>query len=340
VRRLARWGVAIILAGVAINLVLAFLSIRGGAIRTAQNVSPAWLVAAALLGIAPTFLHSLRIQVWTGFLGAPTSLRQAVRAAFGTELGSAISPKAIGGAPLKLGLLMEAGVSAGTAASIVMLNNFEDVLFFTLVVPGFAFATATFQVPAIQSALARIIERVAAAAPWALGLVLIVVVVVAWRRWRRPEAARHQPVGTIRAALRRIRGDFFASYALVGKRGKLRFLLALSLTTAQWVCRGSVATAIAFGLGHPVDPVLFMLLQWVVWMTMVFVPTPGAAIGAEASFAAVMSGFVPRGILGLLGASWRFLSFYLVLLVGLAIVPALGTRLAAAEPVEDAAPPT
>ena len=126
--------------------------------------------------------------------------------------------------------------------------------------------------------------------------------------------------------LARVRDEFVSAYELVGKFGKTRFLVAVVLTTGLWVTRCSVATAVLYGLGTRVDPVLFFLLQWVVFMMMVFVPTPGAALGAEASFGAVIDGFVAEGILGIVTAGWRFFSFYLPLLLGLAVMPLLGAR--------------
>lgn len=326
VRLATRWGVAIILAGVVVNLGLAYLSIRAGATRTVQAISPGWLGLAVVLGLLPTVTHGIRIRNWTGFLGTPTRTRGAMRAAWGTELGSSIAPKAIGGAPVKLGLLMDSGTSAGTAASIVMLNNLEDVLTFTVVMPLIALATRRWDVPEVQDALARIGERAASAGPWVAAGIAVVALWIWLRRRRSRRAPEPAKPGPLRQAFRRVRGDFFEAYALVGRRGKTRFLAGLAVTTVQWIARCSVGTAILYGLGREVDPILFFLLQWVVWMTMVFVPTPGAALGAEASFAAVMSSFIGGGLLGLVAAAWRFLSFYLVLLVGLALVPLLGRR--------------
>ena len=74
----------------------------------------------------------------------------------------------------------------------------------------------------------------------------------------------------------------------------------------------SASLLIAF-LGAPVQPVLFWLLQWVVFTVASFIPTPGAAGGAEAAFFLVYSPFVPSEVLGLATAGWRFLTFYLLL---------------------------
>jgi uncharacterized membrane protein YbhN (UPF0104 family) len=320
-RTVARWGLLVILVGVAVNVGLAIWSIRSGAADVVGSVSPAWLVLAAILGLVPIVTHGLRIRLWSGFLGAPTTFLQALRASFGTELGSSVSPKAIGGAPVKIGMLLESGQTAGTAASIVLLDNIEDIVFFALIAPGFAFFTARWEIPEVRAAIDRVLDKIAGAAPWVLGLAVLIALIVWWRRSRRATPA---PEHHGRSAFRRARTDFFAAYALIGRHGKLRFLLAMAITTVHWAARCSVATAIMFGLGVPVDPVLFFLLQWVVFATMVFVPTPGAALGAEASFAAIVDGFVPEGILGLVTAGWRFLTFYFVLLVGLVAVPLLG----------------
>ena len=317
-------GLAIILAGVIVNLGLAWLSIRGGATEMMRQVSLPWLALAVVLGILPTVFHALRVLSWSHFLRTPTGLRASVRAAFGTELGSAISPKAIGGVPVKIGLLIESGQSAGTATSLTMLNNLEDMLFFTVVAPTIAFVTARWQVPEVQQALGRVGQRIESMLPWiaASGVVLVL-----WLLWRRRRAGTGDKTrGALATAFAGMRRDFLSAYALVGQRGKLRFVAGIGLASLQWVSRCTVGTAVMYGIGVPVDPVLFGLLQWVVYATMVFVPTPGAALGAEASFAAILGAFVPAGLLGLVTAAWRFLTFYLVLLVGLAVVPLTVSR--------------
>ena len=179
----------------------------------------------------------------------------------------------------------------------------------------------------MQGILSRLVGKAANAAPWIFGAIALVVLVffVRSRLRRRSPGLEEHPEGGLRHALGKMRHDFFSAYKLVGQRGKGRFLAAIGLTTGLWLARCSVATAVLYGLGQQVDPILYFLLQWVVFMMMVFVPTPGAALGAEASFSAVMDGFVSEGILGVVTAGWRFFSFYLPLLLALAVMPLLGT---------------
>lgn len=321
-RLLIRVGAMVIFAGVAVNVGIALWSIRGGAARVIESVAPGWLAVAVLLGLVPAFTHAARMRVWGGFLGAPTTFGGALRASFGNELGSAVSPKAIGGVPVKVAMLVETGMSAGTAASITLLNSLEDIFFFVVMAPAIAFLTARWQVPEVQRALERVQEETVAAAPWAAAIA--VVGVLAWLWWRRGHPGK--PGSRHPGTLARIRHDFATAYVLVGQRGKTRVLLNLALTGVHWICRCSVATAIMFGIGSPVDPVLFFLLQWVVYASMILIPTPGAAIGAEAAFGTIMDGFVPEGVLGLVTVGWRFATFYLVLLESMVAVPLLRAR--------------
>jgi glycosyltransferase 2 family protein len=71
-----------------------------------------------------------------------------------------------------------------------------------------------------------------------------------------------------------------------------------------------VISMLALFLGMPFDPVLFWLLQWVVFTIMSFVPTPGATGGAELAFTAVYATLLPAGFIGLATAAWRFATFY------------------------------
>jgi len=320
---IARWGIAIILLGATVNLALAWQSIRLGAAETVRAAAPGWLGLAVVLGVVPWGFTAARVWMWARFFGTPITARNALRVGIGTELGSSISPKAIGGAPVKVGLLVDSGVRTGTAASMLMLDNLVDIVFFAGVAPAIAFATARWTLPEVQEVLGRLLDKALATTPWIVGTIVVIATLLLIRRLR-PGREPAGNAGTVRRALSGVRDEFLSAYQLVGKRGKSRFVIAVVLTTGLWGARCSVATAVLYGLGSEVDPVLFFLLQWVVFMMMVFVPTPGAALGAEASFGAVIDGFVVEGVLGILTAGWRFFSFYLPLLLGLAVMPLLG----------------
>src|SRR4051812_17267936 len=109
------------------------------------------------------------------------------------------------------------------------------------------------------------------------------------------------------------------------ERGEGRFVLTQLITAVQWSCRYSVVTALAYFLAPQkhVDPVLFFLLQWVVFTALNFVPTPGASGGAEAAFVLVYSALLPESVIGIATAGWRFLTFYVQLALGSVIFASL-----------------
>jgi hypothetical protein len=122
--------------------------------------------------------------------------------------------------------------------------------------------------------------------------------------------------GRARRRLRRTLRDARTAFALIALRGKARFTLTLGLTAGHWIARYSVISALALFLGVPFDPVLFWLLQWVVFTMMSFVPTPGATGGAEVAFTAVYATLLPSGFVGLATAAWRLFTFYVPVALG------------------------
>ena len=187
---IARWGIGIILVGAAVNLALAWQSIRVGAAGTLRSVAPIWLGVAIALGVAPWFFTAARAWMWARFFGSPITARNALRVGVGTELGSSISPKAIGGAPVKVGLLVDSGVRTGTAASMLMLDNLVDIVFFVGVAPAIAFATSRWALPEVQVVLGRVADKAVSATPWIVGVIAVVglLLFVRWLRVRNPAA--------------------------------------------------------------------------------------------------------------------------------------------------------
>jgi uncharacterized membrane protein YbhN (UPF0104 family) len=104
----------------------------------------------------------------------------------------------------------------------------------------------------------------------------------------------------------------------VGRQGLRTLLGNILLAAIQWSARYSVIAALVAGLGIEVDPLRMAIIQWLCFTTMTFIPTPGAAGGAEASFLVFYSGLIPPETIALAMFFWRFLTFYF--LNGLALL--------------------
>ena len=67
-----------------------------------------------------------------------------------------------------------------------------------------------------------------------------------------------------------------------------------------------------------------LLLGWFVYFVILFIPTPGATLGAEAAFYLIFASLLSNDLIGVITFGWRFLTFYLQLTLGIIIFLASG----------------
>lgn len=332
--RLFRLALLLIPVGVLGNLALSWATTDRSLLAELPQLPRGYLYLAVALGLVPWFTNALRVWIWARFIGSGLSYRESFRIVLGGELGSSVLPTSTGGEVFRWGMMVQRGISPGAAASIITLGHVEDSLFFLLALPAAAAISSAWELPVLRSVAGEIEGNALVALAAGVGALFVlrflVRLVLAGRLGERPRAWGLRAAAKTRRRLRKGWREFRDVYRLVARRGKALFLLTLLVTAVQWTCRYSVAAALAAFLGAEVDPVLFFLLQWVVFTVMLFVPTPGASGGAEAAFYLVYSALLPGRITGLMTAGWRFLTFYLQLALG----AVLFTGLTLAEPRE------
>jgi uncharacterized protein (TIRG00374 family) len=306
--------------GVAGNLALAVATTDRGALSALTHVSPGFLVLGVLITLVPWLTNSLRTLTWVRFMGVPIDLREAWRIVLATELGSAVTPTAGGGGYVKAAMLIEHGMPAGRAASLMVIGTIENALFFAAALPLALTWIHGWDLPILRDSVAAIVAH---GPTITLAAALVALAGVIGRRplsriGSDPDAAPAalRPLARLLRGAGRIGREFVGSYALIARRGKGRLATNLALATVGWVARYSVVSCLFAGLGAAVQPLKFAILQWMVFTFVTFVPTPGGAGAAEAGFYLAYRGLVPEELLGLGTAAWRFLTFYLLLSVG------------------------
>jgi glycosyltransferase 2 family protein len=320
IERVLRAAVILVPLGVFGNVLLTLVATDRALLRAVAGFPPALLLLAAALALLPWLTGAARILIWARFLGYGVRWRDGLRAVVATDLGAAVSPTAVGGDLFRWGVLVRRGLTPGSAATVTLVSKLEDAVFFALALPFAVIHTQAWRLPVLRLLTRELAHN--------LSLMLLLGAAIALASWL---ALRLVYAGGLGGRLRRgglrfagltrrrLRGawrDARTGFALIARGGGLWFAFSLVLTAIHWTARYSVVTAFAWYLGIPVDPVLFWLLQWVVFTIMTFIPTPGAAGGAEAAFSIVYAPLLPAGVLGLTTAGWRFLTFYLQ--VGLA----------------------
>ena len=329
-RRTFRIALVLLPLGVAGNVLFTFLGTDRTLLDSVGELPRGYLLAALLLGLTPWLTGTLRLFVWSRFLRYHIPMRELVRMTLVVDLGTALSSTAIGGEAFKWGMLLRHGVRPGAAATLALLPKLEDAVFFAVAVPAAIVWTRAWRLPAVLASARLLRENVLSVIAVAAGVTLI-----AWTlthvvlHGHSGAAAQRWSVrqwGRLRRPLRRTWREARVVLGRILRRGKSRFALAVVLTAVHWIARYSVIAALAAFLGVSFDPVLFWLLQWVVFTIMMFVPTPGATGGAEVAFAAVYASLLPVGVIGLATAAWRCFTFYVPAGLAALLFPLLGAR--------------
>jgi len=299
--------------GIIGNILFYFLATDNSLLRSVAHFSPVYIVMAMVLSVIPWFTGSLRLFLWSRFIKGTMRYQDTFKIVISAELGAAVSPPMIGGCAVKIGMLMRQAFSGGAAMSLTMLESLEDCIFFIIMVPIALTVSSSWNLPIIKN----VIGRLGYLSSWAmLGALCVGACIIAV--FARQAGGLSQRFPLVRTILDKMKGtcnNFTATYRSIIREGKSIFALTMLLTSIQWICRYSVVTLVLMSLGIAAQPVLFMALQVIVFALMTFVPTPGGAGGAEAMFSLLYRPLLPDGVIGIVTACWRFLTFYFLLLL-------------------------
>jgi len=327
--RLFRSALVLVPLGVVANIWWTWYATDHSVFARLGTLPRHWLALAFLLGLVPWVTNATRMWLWGRFMGVSLTWRENLGVTLGSELASSVVPTSSGTEVMRWGIFVQKGVPQGRAISIVTLCWLQDSLFFALAIPVSIVLSRAWNLPVL-----RAIGRDARGKVAWIALVAAALIFGIWLLWKAlligglgasPRRRGLRWSARLRRRTARTLGEVREVRRMVVERGKGRFALTWLITAVQWSCRYSVVTALAYFLAPQahVDPVLFFLLQWVVFTALNFVPTPGASGGAEAAFVLVYSALLPAEVIGIATAGWRFLTFYLQLGLGSVIFTAM-----------------
>ena len=314
----------VIIVGLLGNIVFSLLTSNHDILSSLIHFSYNYLILAIILTLIPWFTHVIRILVWTNFLGKNISIKNLFKIVLSTEIGAAISPTILGGAPVKIGMLMHNGLNSGTAASLTLLGSIEEWVFFIVVMPIAFTLSSSWNVLFSKEILSSIIIPVKWFALFAsiLSILIFLFAIVKKRicHEKNTKICNNKYFFKFKQKFKDFYIDFKIVFCLIKKNGKGRFLLNLFLTSFQWVCRYSVIFALINSLGFEVSIIKSITLQWVVFALMTLIPTPGASAGAEAIFYLIYRSLIPEEFIGIITMGWRFFTFHLLIILGIIIL--------------------
>lgn len=281
-----------------------------------------FFVLAVFLALLPWFGQTVQILIWGKVFDVEISSSKAFKTVLASDIGAAITPTMLGGGYAKLGFLINYGFAPARATLVTFLGSLADGLFFAIALPLAVFWTRTWENPHIIKVWGDLISHWPLAVAVFILLILFLIFIKNARFGMKYLISKEENektlFGRILNGISKFKNDLIAAARFVITNGKGAFLACVLFAGIGWCGRYGAISVLAMGLGYTVDPVLFFLLQWVVFTTMTMIPTPGAIGGAEISFSLIYNGLIPGEAIPIMTAAWRFVTFYTT--VGLASI--------------------
>ncbi|UCE65412.1 MAG: flippase-like domain-containing protein [Candidatus Zixiibacteriota bacterium] len=330
INRLFRIILVILPLAFAGNIIYALLSSELDMLSELLEFKIGYLFLAAFLCIVPWSAQSSRVIIWGRVFKKPVSPLQALQVVLSSDIAAAATPTLLGGGYAKAGYLVSYGFSAGEATIITLLGTIEDAIFFMIALPAAILWSRAWDNPYVQKAGAGLISHWPAVLIVAAIISAVFIALKKIGKSKNPDTSLKSSINKVSvghkilSALRNYKTDLVSAMKFAITRGKISFVLAVMAAGIGWCSRYGAISALVLGLGLDADPVLFFLLQWVVFTAMTMIPTPGAIGGAEVSFALVYGGLIPSFAIPIVTSGWRFITFYLPVGLGSLIFALLG----------------
>jgi uncharacterized protein (TIRG00374 family) len=319
--RLRRGLVLAVALSAATLIVISLATLDRETFSALSDLSPGFLVLAAALSLGRWLWSVVRMRLLIGATGKSIAWRNIVKTVYAGYFAGLITPLRVGGVTGEMFFLYAYGLGAGEAVAVV---SFGACISTTLLMLLFPFAI---WIARSYIDLSLSIQGVLFSA---LAVGLLYLALVLWAILR-PHATvgktllDHSPAflrkrDWYRRFLERLSAEiqsFAASLRQLARIGKARLATVVLLTLLYWVT-GFLAIPVAvIGLGYGSYFWQAVVAQLVVHILMPFVPTPGGSGIGEVGFLYVYKSILPDvGVAGLLTLIWRFIDFYLGLLVG------------------------
>jgi len=296
---------------------------------------------AIVLGIAMLLLRDfgyvMRMRLMTD---NEIPFWQTVRIILLWEFGSAITPGMIGGKAVAVFLLIKNKISGARASAIVLLSILLDEFIFVLLFPIFYFIIGPSMLhgdPNCQDWLSLrarmpfidnvryLEEAIVMMLIFIMSFVIITFVgiflkplwiqsrIIALSRWR----IFHRWKENIRNFAEELRST---SQEMKSKNSKF-WIPLIGYTLLSWIGRYLIGVAIVWGFANDsFDFIPVYTKQYALWLMFYLPSTPGSSGIAEALYMAFYCEYIQTGMSGAAALVWRFLSYYIYLIIGFALL--------------------
>lgn len=312
---------------IGLSLVLMLVYVFGftdwtGFSQMVNSIAPLWLIAAVLCMVGYWLLEAVILHLFINKLCPGQSLKLSVHVSMIGQFFNCVTPLASGGQPVQAYYMVKSGlpVSKSTSALISKFMIYQCTLilysgvlfvlkfgFFKSQVDSFIYlAIVGFAVNLLVMAFLICISIFQAPTKKVIHFVLFL--------GEKIHLVKHRDV--LMSKVDNQVDDYSIAFR-ENCRDLKNMLLTAGLSAVQLTLYFLVSVCIYLGFGLPHPQVLSMLAaQSFVLMVSSFVPLPGASGASEGTFVVFFGIFFTGASLGVAMLLWRFVTFYLTLLVG------------------------
>lgn len=274
-----------------------------------SNIRSGYLLLAISLHIFVWFLWAFRIKVMCSGIGSNISYLDSVKVVIPSLFAACITPSKFGGEPVRVYLLGKNGLSYGDATAVVIEERLLDALFLGILVPITLFLFRDYYDMALLPVF------VGAASILAFFVIMLMYGIL------RPDKTKKFVSRFVKRENMIVRvnkeiDNFHASIWKFIREGRKQLLLGFIITIPYWIMDLLIASLILKGLG--LDPMWIssMVAQMILAVVTTLPLTPGSSGIAEIGMTSLYAILVESAVLGVFVFIWRFVMFYMNLVIG------------------------
>ncbi|MEN6395370.1 MAG: flippase-like domain-containing protein [Methanoregula sp.] len=284
-----------------------------------------FLGLAILFRLLALVIWGMRIRVMSAALGYRVRLSYCVNMVLAGLLAGTITPGQVGNDPVRVHELYRDGVRMGDAIAVVIMERFLDGLILAVM----AILILSFMMQYFLGTFSpALISLVIIALVFMTGVLVLLVIAM-----RYPKKTKSLVMRLIRWVVARFVRSPGADEKITGRaeheieiffEGMTRFtgparrglLFGGILTGLFWITEFMVASIIMMGLG--LNPYILesLFFQIILAIIMMIPLTPGSSGITELSTSSLYALIIPSGMIGIFVVLWRFVTFYLNILLG------------------------
>lgn len=319
------WNTRMLIISVIISLVVIGIIISGTLTKETFlylfTLDPLIFLFAILLHLVYWFAWAGRIKILSKSMEYRLGYLQSLNIVMVNVLAASVTPSNAGGEPVRIKMLSDLGVRGGDATAIVISERVSDALFFLILFPLLLIFFGL--------SLSGFLGYLLIAALILLALLIIIIGIIVWKHknverfiekfdsiiriFIRNRERRFRLIEKIKTEFR----YFHNGIRILILRRKLNFIIVMLLTATIWISDFVIFSLVLLSM-HQEPLWIYSIFAQIVIVLVSTIPISPGGSGLVEFVAALLYGpFIRKDVIGIVILVWRFIVFYMNIIVGL-----------------------